>query len=33
LERITVVLRATLPPASQPFSTMHTSVMPWFLAR
>jgi hypothetical protein len=28
-----VVFRAMFPPPSQPFSTTHTSVMPWFRAR
>ena len=30
---MSVVLRAMLPPASQPFSSTATLVMPWFLAR
>jgi hypothetical protein len=33
LERINVVLRAMLPPASQPFSSTATFVIPWFFAR
>jgi hypothetical protein len=28
-----VVLRAMFPPASQPFSSTATFVMPWFFAR
>ena len=28
-----VVFRVMLPPASQPFSSTATSVMPWFFAR
>ena len=28
-----VVFRAMLPPASQPFSTTQTSVIPWCFAR